>query len=109
MQRAALEKMLDRGQDSALLRVSLAQACLAETDTQSAIKHLQEALALDGDFSAAYKWLGKALQQEGDLEGALKAFEDGAQVAEENGDKQLAKEFAVYAKRIKKAQNDNHD
>ena len=75
--------MLEGGQDSPLLRFSLA-------------------LRQDPEYSAAWKLYGKALQASDDSVAAIEAYERGIVVAERKGDKQAAKEMTVFLKRLRK-------
>jgi len=95
-----LEALLAGGQDSALLRLSLAGECLKEGDALAAIDHLDAALAVDPDYSAAWKQLGKACTQAGQNERAIGAYRRGIEVAEQRGDRQAAKEMHVFLKRL---------
>jgi len=97
-----LETMLARGQDSALLRYSLGGEYLKLNQPDKAAEHLRQAVAKDPKYSAAWKLLGKALADAGHHDDAIKAYEDGIKVAEEKGDKQAAKEMAVFLKRLQK-------
>ena len=96
------ERMLNAGKESALLRFSLGNEYLKSGEANRAVTHLERALELDADFSAAWKLLGAALTQCGHAEAALAAYERGIAVAERKGDKQAAKEMAVFARRLKK-------
>lgn len=98
----SFEKMLASGKDNALLRFSLGNEYLKVDDPASAIAHLRQAVILDANYSAAWKLLGRALTETGDLAAALTAYQQGVSVAEAKGDKQAAKEMAVFAKRIEK-------
>lgn len=97
-----LEKMLAGGKDNALLRYSLGNEYLKLAQFEEAATHLQRALDFDPAYSAAWKLLGKALQETQRLPEALVAYQRGIAVAESRGDKQAAKEMAVFAKRIEK-------
>jgi predicted Zn-dependent protease len=99
---ANLEAMLARGQDSALLRYSLGGEYLKLNQPDKAAEHLRQAVAKDPKYSAAWKLLGQALADVGHKDEAIKAYEDGIKVAEEKGDKQAAKEMAVFLKRLLK-------
>ncbi len=99
-----LERMLAAGKDSALLRFSLGNEHLKAADAQLAVVHLERAVALDPDYSAAWKLLGRALTECGRFDAALRAYQSGITVAERKGDKQAAKEMAVFAARIRKQQ-----
>ena len=97
-----LEKMLADGRDSALLRFSLGNEYSKLGQFDQAAAHLQQAVVHDPNYSAAWKLLGKALNEAGRLPEALTAYQSGIAVAEKKGDKQAAKEMAVFAKRIEK-------
>lgn len=101
----AFLKMLERGQDSALLRFSLGNEFLAAGEPAEAVKHLRQAVELDRRYSAAWKLLGKALTEAGDESAARQAFASGVDIANEAGDRQAAKEMAVFLKRLDKARN----
>jgi predicted Zn-dependent protease len=94
------EKILTGGRDSALLRFSLGNEYLKLDDCPQAIKHLRAAVAQDAGYSAAWKLLGKALAKSGDVAGAKSAYGSGIAAAAAKGDKQAAKEMAVFAKRL---------
>ena len=96
------EAMLASGRDDALLRFSLGMQYLQSGDAARAAEHLKRAVAHDADYSAAWKLLGKALAQSGDAAGAAAAYRDGIAAAGRRGDKQAAKEMAVFLKRIER-------
>ena len=98
----SLEAMLARGQDSALLRYGLGGEYLRLKQFDRAIEHLRKALQHDLRYSAAWKLLGEALTEAGNTDAAIRAYEDGIRMAEENGDQQTAKEMAVFLKRLQK-------
>ena len=99
---ANLEAMLDRGDDSAMLRFALGNEYLNFGQTDSAIKHLSVAVELDADYSAAWKQLGKA-QLEGGLDDqAADSFERGIEIAGRRGDQQAANEMRVFLRRLSK-------
>lgn len=101
--RAALEKMLAAGKDSAMLRFSLGTACAKEEDHTAAVEHLRRAVEMDSSYSAAWKQLGKSLLATGDRDAAASAWQRGIAVAEENGDKQAVKEMQVFLRRLQKS------
>lgn len=98
----SLEAMLARGQDSALLRYGLGGEYLKTGESEKAIEHLRRAVTLDPTYSAAWKLLGKALAESERTGEAIKAYEDGIRAAATKGDKQTAKEMAVFLKRLRK-------
>ena len=97
-----LEKLLSQGKDSALLRFSLGAEYLKLKQTWVAVYQLRRALEMDPNYSAAWKLLGKALTDAGVLRDALDAYRRGVAIAEQHGDKQAAKEMAVFAQRLEK-------
>jgi len=97
------EAMLARGQDGEMLRYTLGNAYFAEDNHVQAIIHLREAVVLKPDYSAAWRVLGRALAGDGQLLEAKNAFDQGEQVANQNGDKQTAKEINVFRRRVIKA------
>ena len=101
--------MLDKGRDAPLLRFSLGNEYMKLNEPAAAAEHLRHAVALDPNYSAAWKLLGKALADSSALPEALSAYQQGIVVAEARGDKQAAKEMAVFAKRIEKQLNPELD
>ena len=98
----ALEALLAKGPDGALLRYSLGNEYLGAGDAAAAVPHLERAVELDPAHSAAWKLLGKARSALGDTAGARAAFEQGIAAAERKGDKQALKEMQVFARRLDK-------
>jgi predicted Zn-dependent protease len=101
----ALLGMLDRGQDSPLLRFSLGNEYRAAEQHEDAVKHLEQAVKLDPGYSAAWKLLGHSLQSSGRTEDAMAAWRAGIEAAKRKGDRQAAKEMAVFLKRLEKKRN----
>lgn len=99
-----LERMLEQGRDSALLRYSLGNEYLKADNPCNAVTHLREAVRQNPDHSASWKLLGRALAETGELDQALAAYQEGIAVAERRGDIQAAKEMQVFARRIAKRQ-----
>ncbi len=100
---ANLERLLGGPRDTALLRFSLGTEYLKAGDAARAAAHLCAAVMKDPDYSAAWKLLGRALAEGGSQRDALDAYRAGIAVAERRGDKQAAKEMAVFAARLAKA------
>jgi len=94
--------MLGAGRDSALLRFSLGNEYLKGGEPGAAVEHLRAALKHDPGYSAAWKLLARAFEESGALDDALAAYREGIAVAERKGDKQAAKEMAVFARRLEK-------
>jgi Flp pilus assembly protein TadD len=97
------EALLAAGKDNALLRFGLGSEHLKAGDAERAAQHLREAVRHDPAYSAAWKLLGKALAQLGREAEAAQAYRSGIEAAERRGDKQAAREMAVFLKRIEKA------
>lgn len=97
---ANLQKLIGTPRDGALLRYSLGNEYLKGGDAHNARLQLAEAVARDPGYSAAWKLLGKALVEDGQAREALAAYRRGIAVAEQKGDKQAAKEMAVFARRL---------
>ncbi|MDN5869685.1 MAG: tetratricopeptide repeat protein [Nitrococcus sp.] len=98
----ALEKMLARGQDNALLRLTLGNAYMRRGEREIALDHLRQAVRLDPDYSAAWKALGRALADSGCREEALEAYRRGLEVAERRGDMQVVRELRVFIRRLER-------
>jgi Tfp pilus assembly protein PilF len=94
--------MLERGQDTALLRFSLGNEYRAQEDGRSAVIHLEEAVRLDPEYSAAWKLLGKVLSDLDETSRAAEIYTQGISVAEKSGDRQAAKEMTVFLRRLTK-------
>ena len=99
---ANLHKLIGTPRDGALLRFSLGSEYLKSGDAHNAQLQLAEAVARDPAYSAAWKLLGRALAETGQAQAALAAYRQGIAVAETKGDKQAAREMAVFARRIEK-------
>ena len=99
---ADFETMLAAGRDNALLRFSLGSEYLKAGDAAKAVEHLRRAVEHDPKYSAAWKLLGRALADAEAWQEALAAYRQGIAVAEARGDKQAAKEMAVFARRLEK-------
>jgi predicted Zn-dependent protease len=100
------EALLAAGKDNALLRFSLGMEYLKAGDAPRAADHLRAAIAHDAGYSAAWKLLGKALTESGDREGAMAAYTSGIAAAERRGDKQAAKEMAVFLRRLQRQEGE---
>ena len=96
------EALLAGGRDGALLRFGLGNEYLRSGDAAKAVEHLRRAVGHDPGYSAAWKLLGKALAQAGDAPAAIQAYREGIAAATTKGDKQAAKEMAVFLKRLEK-------
>lgn len=101
------EAMLERGQDSEMLRYTLADACFKEQQFLKAVEHCREAVRLKPDYSAAWRLLGKSLVAVDQPQEALAAFDEGMRIAESNGDMQALKEMQVFRKRTVKQLDSN--
>jgi Tfp pilus assembly protein PilF len=104
--RQNLELMLQRGQDSPLLRFSLGNECLKEGDLVAAISHLRHAVELNPGYSAAWKRLGEAHAMAGAADRAADVYRRGINAAEAQGDLQAAREMSVFLRRLGRASGD---
>lgn len=102
MSTEALEKMLAKGMDNALLRFGLAKGYLDAGEFARAAEHLQHCVQFDPQYSAAWKLLGQALNKQGQSDEARAAWTQGLQAAQGKGDKQTEKEIGVFIKRLDK-------
>ena len=100
--RENLQLMLERGQDSPLLRYALGQECLKAGDLVAAIDHLRQAVDQNPRYSAAWRALGEAHALVGSVERAAEVYERGIAAAHDAGDVQAAKEMTVFLKRLRK-------
>jgi Tfp pilus assembly protein PilF len=96
------EALLAAGKDGALLRFGLGLQYLNANEGARAEEHLRKAVALDPAYSAAWKLLGKALEQQERVPEAIDAYRRGIEAAGKRGDKQAAKEMAVFVRRLEK-------
>jgi len=103
--RQNLELMLQRGQDSPLLRFSLGSECLKSRDYVAAIGHLRQAVEQNPAYSAAWKRLGEAYTRAGALDSAADVYRKGVAAAAANGDIQAAKEMTVFLRRVEQQTN----
>jgi len=99
---ASLESMIVKGQDSAMLRLTLARLLVKKQWWDRAAAHLESAVLQDPDYSAAWKELGQVRRAMGQNEAALNAWQQGIEAARRKGDKQAEKEMGVYVRRILK-------
>ena len=97
------EALLASGKDAPLLRFSLGMQYQKVGDHARAIVHLREAVKQDPKYSAAWKLLGRSLAESGAADEARAAYREGIAAAEGRGDKQAAKEMAVFLKRLDRA------
>ena len=82
------------------MRFSLGSEYLKAGTIDRAVAHLRAAVTQDDNYSAAWKLLGKALTEAHDNAGAKEAYRRGMAAANAKGDKQAAKEMAVFLKRL---------
>ena len=80
MARALLMELLgERPQDSQL-RHQLGKVCFELNELEAAIKHFQEAVALNPRDAESINWIGGIRQRMGDVEGAQAAYAEAAQI-----------------------------
>jgi len=102
MSTEALEKMLSKGIDNALLRFGLGKSYLDAKDLPRASENLQRCVAFDPSYSAAWKLLGQALNSNGNADAARHAWQQGIAAAQAKGDKQAEKEMTVFLRRLER-------
>ena len=96
------EAQLAEGNDSALLRLSIAQQLSTASRFDDAIAHLQRALLLNPLYTAVWLALGQAFEKKGDPERAIGTYRSGIETAKKNGDKQAERQMGVYLSRLLK-------
>jgi predicted Zn-dependent protease len=101
----ALTALLDKGQDSALLRFGLASAYLKEQPDDHLIQaeqHLKRCLELDPTYTAAYQQLAQVQKDRENLIDATATLRFGIAAAESAGDLQAQRVMQVFLKRLAK-------
>ncbi|WP_435103153.1 tetratricopeptide repeat protein [Arhodomonas sp. AD133] len=98
----ALEAMLARGQDSAMLRLTLGNAYAKAGDSERAESHLRAAVTQDAGYSAAWRALGRLQQKAGELDAAAESYRQGLTAARERGDMQIVRELEVRLRRLER-------
>jgi len=101
----ALTALLNKGQDSALLRFGLASAYLKEQPDDHLIQaeeHLKRCLALDPTYTAAYQQLAQVQKDRDNLIDATETLRLGIAAAESAGDLQAQRVMQVFLKRLAK-------
>ncbi len=97
----ALERMLEQGRESAMLRFTLGNACFREERWDEAISHYQRALTLDPAYSAAWQSLGDARARAGVPDDEVRqTYADGLDAARERGDMQVVKVLEARLRKI---------
>jgi predicted Zn-dependent protease len=96
------EALIASGRDGPLLRFGLGSEYLKSGDFARAVCHLTVATQVDPGYSAAWKLLGKALEAQ-DPAAAAAAYRRGIAAAESRGDKQAAREMAVFLRRLERS------
>ncbi len=97
---APLEQRLAAGQDTVLLRVTLALAYQQQGELATAVPHLVKATELDPHYSGAWRALGVLYVELGQDAKARVAFQKGIEAARNHGDKQAEKEMIVRLRRL---------
>jgi len=104
---SSLENMIAKGQDSAMLRLTLARLLVRAEQLNEAATHLKSAVKQDPDYSAAWRELGAVLRTLGQNDAALAAWRTGIEIARSKGDKQSEKEMGVYVRRLLKLKTED--
>jgi predicted Zn-dependent protease len=100
------EAQLAGGNDSALLRLSIAQQLSTAGRFDDAIGHLQRALLLNPAYTAVWAALASAFEKHGDPERAIQTYKSGIETAKKNGDKQAERQMGVFLNRLTKAKSE---
>ncbi len=98
----ALEAMLARGQDSAMLRLTLGNAYAKSGNNERAEAHLRAAVDQDAGYSAAWRALGRLQQKAGEPDAAAESYRRGLAAARERGDMQIVRELEVRLRRLER-------
>lgn len=98
-----LKALIGGARDNASLRFGLGVEYLKAGQSAQAVEQFSECVSRDPLYSAGWKMLGRALEKDGQLLRALDAYRHGTDIAAEKGDKQAAKEMAVFARRLQNA------
>ena len=99
--------MLEQGQESAMLRFTLGNACFREQRWDEAITHYQRALALDPTYSVAWQSLGDARAKAGVADAEVRqTYADGLNAARERGDMQVVKVLEARLRKIDRRSGD---
>ena len=96
------EAQLAQGNDSAILRLSIAQQLSTLGRFEEAIAHLQRALVLNSAYTAVWSALGVAFEKHGERESAIQTYRSGIETAKNNGDKQAERQMGVFLNRLLK-------
>jgi tetratricopeptide (TPR) repeat protein len=100
-------KLLDRDPENPMVLYSLGSELFKEGRYEESRDRLRKAIENKPDYSVAYRTLGRALYELEEDEEALRIFELGRGIAQENGDLQTVKEIDVFTKRLRKRQTEN--
>lgn len=96
----ALEKLLAKGTDNALLRMGLALAYHRRGELEHARGHVELALLHQPGFAAAGRLRGLIALDQGEPAVAAEAFAQALDAAQRQGERQLERELAVRLKRL---------
>lgn len=96
----ALEKLLAKGTDNALLRMGLALAYHRRGEWDRARGHVEQALLHQPGFAAAGRLRGLIALEQGEPAVAAQAFAQALEAARRQGERQLERELAVRLKRL---------
>lgn len=95
-------KLLERDPENPMVLYSLGSELFKEERYEEARDRLRKAVENKPDYSVAYRTLGRALYELGEDEEALRVFETGREISQNNGDLQTVKEIDVFTKRLQK-------
>ena len=95
-------KLLEKDPENPMILFSLGNELFKEGEYTEARTHLRRAIANKPDYSVAYRTLGRAHYELREDAEARRAFTEGREVAEKNGDLQTVKEIDVFMRRLEK-------
>lgn len=96
----ALERLLAKGTDNALLRMGMALAYHRRGELARARGHVEQALVHQPGFAAAGRLHGLIALEQGEPAVAAEAFAQALDAAHRQGERQLERELAVRLKRL---------
>lgn len=102
-------KLLDRDPENPMVLYSLGSELFKEGRYEESRDMLRKAVENKPDYSVAYRTLGRALYELEEDEEAMRVFEEGRGIAQNNGDLQTVKEIDVFTKRLRKRRGEPED
>ena len=95
-------KLLEKDPENPMILFSLGNELFKEGEYAQARDYLQRAVENKPDYSVAYRTLGRAHYELREYSEARRAFTEGREVAQKNGDLQTVREIDVFMRRLEK-------